>query len=303
MSEAFMNDFDQFTQSWWPYVISFIISIISAIRIYMGGSKCESSGRIEGKNVIITGGASGIGLETTKELSKRGANIILAIRNAEKGTKAVEEIKNFYQKAKVTVKILDMSEFSSIRAFAQQIIDEYEKIDILINNAGIIFHPYKRTSEGNELTFVTNYLGPFLLTHLLLPALNKSENGRVINVSAMAHFNAKLNLDNLNNEKNFNEKDAYAESKLALTMFTKHMAEQYKETKITFNSVSPGLVRDTKHTEKYSTLSKSFLTRLSVWPWMWLFLKSPRQGCQTIVYLAVEPTLHKVSGYYFRYTI
>ncbi|CAH1995558.1 unnamed protein product [Acanthoscelides obtectus] len=115
----------------------------------------------------------------------------------------------------------------------------------------------------------------------------------------MAHFNAKLNLDNLNNEKNFNEKDAYAESKLALTMFTKHMAEQYKETKITFNSVSPGLVRDTKHTEKYSTLSKSFLTRLSVWPWMWLFLKSPRQGCQTIVYLAVEPTLHKVSGYYF----
>ncbi|CAH1995552.1 unnamed protein product [Acanthoscelides obtectus] len=161
MSEAFMNDFDQFTQSWWPYVISFIISIISAIRIYMGGSKCESSGRIEGKNVIITGGASGIGLETTKELSKRGANIILAIRNAEKGTKAVEEIKNFYQKAKVTVKILDMSEFSSIRAFAQQIIDEYEKIDILINNAGIIFHPYKRTSEGNELTFVTNYLGKF----------------------------------------------------------------------------------------------------------------------------------------------
>ncbi|VEN57281.1 unnamed protein product [Callosobruchus maculatus] len=300
MDSAFIQDFDQFTQSWWPYVISFVISIVSAIRIYMGGTRCESSGRIDGKNIIITGGASGIGLETTKELAKRGANIILAIRNAEKGAKAIEEIKKFHQKAKVTMKILDMSEFSSIRCFAQQIIDEYEKIDILINNAGIIFHPYKKTSEGNELTFVTNYLGPFLLTHLLLPALNRSDNGRVINVSAMAHFNAKLNLDNINSEKYFSEKDAYAESKLALTMFTKHMAELYKDTKITFNSVSPGLVRDTGHTEKFSTLSKSFFTRMSVWPWMWLFLKSPRQGCQTIVYLAVEPTLHKVSGYYFR---
>nr|CAI5819148.1 unnamed protein product [Callosobruchus analis] len=117
----------------------------------------------------------------------------------------------------------------------------------------------------------------------------------------MAHFNAKLNLDNMNSEKHFSEKDAYAESKLALTMFTKHMAELYKGYKITFNSVSPGLVRDTGHTEKFSTLSKSFLTRMSVWPWMWLFLKSPKQGCQSIVYLAVEPTLHKVSGYYFRY--
>ncbi|CAH1163562.1 unnamed protein product [Phaedon cochleariae] len=298
--QEIFNDFENFTNSWWPYIISLIISIVSAIRIYVGGTFCESSNRIEGKNVIITGASSGIGLETAKELSKRGAHLILAVRNAEKGAKAIEEIKAINSKANVLVKLLDMSDFGNIRTFVDQIKDEYNKIDILINNAGTISDSHTITQDGNELTFVTNYLGPFLLTHLLLPLLNKSDdNGRVINVSALAHYNGKLKLETINSANNFNNHTAFAESKLALTIFTKHMARLFKDTKVTFNSVSPGLVRDTGHIAKYSSLGNSFLTKLSVYPWVWLFLKTPKQGCQSIVYLAVEPTLHNVSGYYF----
>ncbi|XP_018575648.1 retinol dehydrogenase 13-like [Anoplophora glabripennis] len=297
--QDFLKDFEIFSQSWWPYIITLFVTIISAIRIYIGGTYCDSSHQIVGKNVIITGGASGIGFETAKELAKRGGNIILAVRNAEKGRRAIERIKMLTPKANVVIKLLDVSEFSSIRDFADQIIKEYNRIDVLINNAGIIFHPYKKTSDGNELTFVTNYLGPFLLTHLLLSVLNNSDNGRVINVSALAHFNGKLKLDDFNSEKNFNEKEAFSQSKLALTMFTKYMAQLYKSTKITFNAVDPGLVRGTGHIEKYSTLGRSLITKISVLPWVWLFLKTPKQGCQSIVYLAVDPTLNNVSGYYF----
>lgn len=147
-------------------------------RIYIGGTYCDSTHRIDGKNVIITGGASGIGFETAKELAKRGilklifialfnikmfvgGNIILAVRNAEKGKRAIERIKTITPAANVVIKLLDVSEFSSIRNFTDQIKKEYGKIDVIINNAGIIFHPYKKTSDGNELTFVTNYLGKY----------------------------------------------------------------------------------------------------------------------------------------------
>ncbi|XP_056641126.1 retinol dehydrogenase 13-like [Diorhabda sublineata] len=294
-----MKDFEIFTNSWWPYVISLIISVISAIRFYVAGTYCESPARIDGKIVIITGSSSGIGFETAKELARRGANLILAVRNGERGLKAFEKIRQIKNDVKIQVKLLDVSEFTSIRNFVEQIRDEYEKVDVLINNAGIICDKSKSASEITDITFSTNYLGPFLLTHLLLPLLEKSENGRVINVSALAHFNGKLNLDDNVFCKNSTPHEAFAESKLALTIFTKHMAQLYKHTNITFNSVNPGLVRNTGHLANYSSFGKSFFTKLSVWPWIWLFLKTPYQGCQTIVYLAIEPKLHKVSGCYF----
>ncbi|CAG9838445.1 unnamed protein product [Diabrotica balteata] len=207
--DSLMSDFETFTNSWWPYIISLIISIISAIRFYVAGTYCESPVRIDGKTVIITGSSGGVGFETAKELVKRG---------------------------------------------------------------------------------------PFLLTHLLLPLLKKSDNGRVINISALAHFNGKLDLDF---GKNSAPLVAFADSKLALTMFTKYMAQLHNGAKITFNSVSPGLVRNTGHISNYSNLGTSFLTKFAVWPWLWLFLKTPYQGSQTVIYLAVEPKLHRVSGCYF----
>lgn len=158
--------------------------------------------------------------------------------------------------------------------------------------------------------------GPFKLTHLLLPLLNKSDNGRVVNITALAHFVGKINVDDINNLQNFNLREVYAQTKLCLVFFTKYMASLYKsiavpllqalakrsssaETNITFNSVSPGLVRGTEHLKR-SVLCNSVFARLVVWPFMWLFMKTPKQGCQTIVYAAVEPSLNNVSGVYLR---
>lgn len=145
----------------------------------------------------------------------------------------------------------------------------------------------------------TNYFGPFLLTHLLLPLLHKSENGgRVINMSALAHFTGQIHIDNLNG--NLTTQELFANSKLAITMMTKYMANRFKNlTNITFNSVSPGLVRGTSHL-KYSFKLENFMAKLSVWPWIWLFTKTPKQGCQSVVYLAVDPNLNDISGAYFR---
>lgn len=262
--------------------------------------------------------------------------MILACRNAVKGKKALDEIRSFCPDAKVVVKMLDVSSLSSIADFCKEIEAEYSRVDILINNAGIIFHPFQKTTEGHELTTATNYLGtsflkqrvmgvmskilagPFTLTHQLIPLLNKSENGRVINITALAHFVGKVDLNDLNNVKNFNLREVYASTKLCLVLFTKHMASLYKstlftlfglqknvlslftETNITFNSVSPGLVRGTDHL-KNSVLCSSFITKIILWPFMWLFMKTPKQGCQTIVYAAVEPSLNNVSGVYLRY--
>ncbi|KAJ3650197.1 hypothetical protein Zmor_021899 [Zophobas morio] len=296
--EQFFEQLEAAKACWWPYILSLILCLVGIIRRYIGGNYCPSENRIDGKIVIITGGSSGIGLATAKHLAKRGATIILAVRNAEQGKCALETLLTECPETNAIIKLIDLTDFVSIREFANQINLEYEKIDILINNAGIIFHPYKKTVDGNEITISTNYFGPFLLTHLLLNLLNNSDNGRVINVSAVAHLRGKINLDDLNSEKNFVEIEAFSQSKLALTMFTKHMASLLKYTHLTFNAVNPGLVRGTKHLRN-SKLTTSFPTKLSVWPWMWLFMKTPNQGCQTIVYTAVDPSLHNVSGCYF----
>lgn len=298
MYDIFTDDFETFINSWWPYILSICISIIYAIRFYVGGVDCVSRNRIDDKIIIITGSTSGIGLETAKDLISRGGHVILAVRNIDKANKIFEGIKKKNEKFKISVIQLDISDFFSIQSFAKRIIEEYEKIDVLINNAAVIFQPFQKTAEGNELTLVTNYLGPFLLTHLLLPLLNKSTNGRIINVSAVAHFTGKLKLDNLNMEKNFNEKDAFAQSKLALTIFTRYLASLLSKTKITCNSVCPGLVRGTGHLRNIF-LNGNKWSKIYLWPWIWLFLKTPKQGSQNIVYLAVEPSLFDITGCYF----
>ncbi|KAJ3638210.1 hypothetical protein MTP99_001612 [Tenebrio molitor] len=296
--DRFLEQLETAKTCWWPYIFTFFLFVLGAIRKYIGGTYCPSKNRIDGRVVVITGGSSGIGLVTAKELAKRGATIILAVRNAEKGKKAREVLLKSCPQANAIIKLVDLTDFVSIREFANQLTLEYEKIDALINNAGIIFHPYKRTVDGNEITITTNYFGPFLLTHLLLNLLSKSDNGRVINLSAVAHLRGKIKLDDLNSEENFVEIEAFSQSKLALTMFTKYMASLLKHTRITFNAVNPGLVRGTRHLRN-SRLTTSFITKLSVWPWMWLFMKTPYQGCQTVIYAAVDPFLANVSGCYF----
>lgn len=269
--------------------------------MYVAGSTCPPNLKATNKIILITGATSGIGLEVAKELVHRGATIILTGRCQEKLLCAMNLLKTIAPNANVHPEILDVSSIDNIRNFCKKLEIKYERIDVLINNAGTIFEPYRKTKDENlEITIATNYFGPFLLSHLLLPLLQKSSNGRIINMSSMAHYGANINLQNLNCEMHYNEKEVFGQSKLALILFSRHLTTllKAKKSKITINCVSPGLVRGTNHFAK-SPMQDSWMIRVSTLPWVWLFLKTAKQGCQTVVYAAIDPSINEYSGRYF----
>lgn len=181
--------------------------------------------------------------------------------------------------------------------------NDYKKVDILINNAGVTFVPYKKTADGFETHLQVNYLSHFLLTYLLLPLLKKSKQGRVINVSAHAYSGGKMNIDDPLGVGNmvpvYHARDAFSHSKLAIILWTTNMAKILKSTAITVNALTPGLVRGTKHM-RHSPIMRAFMCKCIMFPWMWLFMKKPILGAQTMVYLATQPTISTTTGAYFK---
>lgn len=147
----------------------------------------ENIGNLNGKNIIVTGGNSGLGFEAVKALSNKGAKVILACRNIEKGEQAKKSILEFDNKANIIVSKLDIADLDSIRQFSNQYKSDNTHLDVLINNAGIMMPPYELTKDGFESQMGTNHLGHFALTGLLLDILKKTPKSRVINVSSIAH--------------------------------------------------------------------------------------------------------------------
>jgi len=194
----------------------------------------------QGKTILITGATSGIGLEATKVLSEKGAKIILPVRNLEKGKRAEQEIKQRFNSADIELMELDISDFDSVRQFADEFTKKYSKLDLLLNNAGIMWTPERETSkQGQELQFATNHLGHFLLTGLILPLLKVTPNSRVVNQSSILHkktqgqnFEPTIYFDDLNFSKNFDTKKAYAQSKLANLLFTYELDRRLKQAGI-----------------------------------------------------------------------
>ena len=152
-----------------------------------GGSFNDKKTTLNGKTVIITGANTGIGKETAIDLAKRGARVILACRDLIRANEAAGEIRRVTGNGNVFVEILDLASFDSIRKFASKILAQEERIDILINNAGIMYCPKWKTKEGFEMQFGVNHLGHFLLTNLLLEKIKKSAPSRIVNVSSRAH--------------------------------------------------------------------------------------------------------------------
>lgn len=203
----------------------------------MGGQRCPNTNLIDKQIVIITGGNGGIGIEICKALAGRSAHIILACKDVEKAEKIIQIIKKEikYSIAKdcvIIAKYLDLRSFDNVKRFVKDFMNEYERLDILINNAGIIFHPNEKTIDGFEIHLQVNYLSHFLLTHLLINHLKKSHNGRIINVSAHAHATAKICYDDPLNigtwSTNFHPREAFAHSKLAIVLSTRYMAKLLK---------------------------------------------------------------------------
>lgn len=174
----------------------------------------------QGRLAIVTGANSGIGFQAARYLSRVGATVILACRNAEKSEAARARILSEHPLARIEMRILDVADVNSVRRFAEQFLDERTPLDLLINNAGVMAIPERRsTPQGFEMQFGTNHLGHFALTGLLLPALLVQSNSRVVTVSSIAHKGGKLHFDDLNAERSYDPRRAYQQSKLANLVF------------------------------------------------------------------------------------
>lgn len=192
----------------------------------------EDIADLSGKTVLITGGNSGIGLEAARVLSLKNAEVVLTARSIENGKKAVDRIKSEIPSANVSWMALDLADLPSVKAFSQAFHDRYAKLDILLNNAGVMY-PATRTvtKDGFELQFGTNHLGHFALTALLLDLLKKTPQARVVTQSSIAHtMIGNVHLQDLNWEKSYSRTKAYAQSKLANLLFTYELDGRLKKS-------------------------------------------------------------------------
>jgi NAD(P)-dependent dehydrogenase (short-subunit alcohol dehydrogenase family) len=172
-----------------------------------------------GRTVIITGANSGLGKVSSLELARKGAIVVMAVRNSTKGTEVANDMKHHIPDADIRVRKLDLSSLASVRTFAEMIGSEFPALDTLINNAGVMRTPYLKTADGFEMQLGTNYLGHFALTSLLLPLLQKGDQPRVVTVSSTEHKPGHMHFDDLMSEKRYAPRRAYQQSKLANTLF------------------------------------------------------------------------------------
>ncbi|CAH8491292.1 unnamed protein product [Dicrocoelium dendriticum] len=271
---------------------------------------CTAPGRLDGKLAVVTGASTGIGEVTAAELARRGCKVIMACRDLKRAQAAVDRILDKYGPSKpdsvklnvadssviqylsvvqpdqLVVEMLDLASLQSVREFASRISSKYDKLDYLINNAGIIQTKIKKSVDGFELTLATNHLGPFLLTELLTPMLKRAAPSRIINVSSMVHYNAKVWKPNLFiPEKEYSDLTAYNWSKLANVMHAKELSRRLQGTGVTAVSLHPGIVK-TELARDLSGAFSMFLMKLvkplQITPW---------QGAQTTLYTVLTKSL------------
>ncbi|MCO6512667.1 MAG: SDR family oxidoreductase [Aridibacter famidurans] len=181
----------------------------------------------EGRVAIVTGSSSGIGEEAAKVLAGKGAEVVIAVRNLEKGEGAKQRILKKYPNARLHLMELDLADLSSVRRFADDFKAGFQRLDLLINNAGVMVPPYSKTKDGFELQFGTNHLGHFVLTARLFDLLKRTDGSRIVNVSSGAHRMGKLDFEDLNWEKrDYSAWTAYGDSKIANLYFTRELASR-----------------------------------------------------------------------------
>lgn len=248
------------------------------------------------KHILITGGNTGIGFATATALAKEENTIILACRNISKANEAIQQIKNKTSNSEIYALECDLSHLDSIRTCAQEYKKQFGKLDLLINNAGLVTDKLQFTKDGFELQFGVNHLGHFLLTTELIELLLKSEEARIINVSSGAHYRGKINFDSFEGEighDRYNGMAAYSQSKLANVLFTKELAIRYPN--IISHSLHPGVVG----TSIAAKNDNSKLWKI-VWKVFSPFMLSPDKGARTSIYLATSKEPLKINGRYFQ---
>ena len=252
-------------------------------------------GSLDGKVAVITGGNSGIGLETAVALARDGAHVVITSRNPQRGATALAEIEA-RSGGSAEVMALDLTSFASVRGFAKAFGDAHDRLDILVNNAGVILKQRHVTEDGHETQFQTNHLGHFLLTDLLREQLGASAPARVVVVASDAHRFAPggLKFDDLESTRKYRAFRTYGRTKLMNILFTRELARRLEGTGVTANAVHPGFVA--------SRFSRDGDTGFMGNVGMVLgrpFAHSPEIGAQTSIYVASSPQLDGVTGQYF----
>ena len=241
-----------------------------------------------GKTVLITGANSGTGFETARELAGKNAKVIMAVRNLEKGNEAATKIKQAFPNADISVMKLDLSSLASVKKFAANFIAKHGKLDILINNAGVMVPPYSKTEDGFELQFGTNHLGHFALTGLLIGLLLKTENSRIVTMSSMAHKSGKVDFGDLHREKKYKKMESYGQSKVANLFFTYELQRKLESigSKTIAVAAHPGWA-----VTNLSQYHKGFALMAP------LLGQSALQGAWPLLFAATDPTV-KGGDYY-----
>ncbi len=243
--------------------------------------------------IAITGANSGIGLVCTRELAREGAHVLMICRSQSRGEAARQQILKQVPDAHLSLHLCDLASQTSILACAQALTSTYGYLDGLINNAGAMFGERRLTAEGLEQTLALNHIGPFLLTHYLLPLLRQGEWKRIVNVNSEAHrFIRHIDWDNWQGAKQYGEFKAYGLAKLANLYFTRELSGRLRAEGITVNAVHPGFV-DTGFGKE-----GSWGVRLLM-PLMKLLAVSPEKGAETPLYLTRSQAVEAATGQYF----
>jgi retinol dehydrogenase 14 len=240
------------------------------------------------KVCIVTGSSSGLGKATALSLAKLGATVILACRDKQRGQAALEEIRAMSGNESLDLMLVDLAAQDSVRRMADEFLKRYDRLDVLINNAGVFKNERALTADGLETMFATNHLGAFMLTNLLLDRLKANAPSRILTISAPS--TTPLNFDDLQGAQKFNAFEAFGASKMCNLLFTYELARRLAGTQASANAIHPGLV-------------KSQIMREATAPVRWLtYLMSsaPEKAARVPVYYASSSEVEGVSGKFFK---
>jgi NAD(P)-dependent dehydrogenase (short-subunit alcohol dehydrogenase family) len=247
-----------------------------------------------GKTCLVTGGNSGIGKETALGLARMGARVVLVCRSQQKGEQAMADIRREVGSPPLDLLIADISSFGSVRALAAQVQQRYQRLDVLINNAGAAVPQRRLSADGIEMTVAGNHLGAALLTFLLLDLLKSSAPSRIVNVSSEAHRSARLDMNDLQFQtRKYRAIGAYGQSKLLMNAFTFELARRLEGSGVTANCLHPGVVATNIWPADGAMMFKILIALARP------FMRNAKQGAEVSLYLATAPQVAQVTGQYF----
>jgi retinol dehydrogenase-12 len=241
---------------------------------------------------LVTGATDGIGKVTATELARSGYSVVLAARNEAKAASVTREIVASTGNRDVAYLTADLASLAQVHRLADAFAVRYPRLDVLINNAGVVMPRRVLTEDGYETTFQVNYLAPFYLTQLLRNELEKSPQGRVVNLSSSVYRAGKFDPDDLQRERRYSTIGAYAASKLCVLLFTIELAHRVRPTRVTANAAHPGIVRTPMMRGAEGVFRAISLAALP-------FSRSPERGAATSLFLARSPEVAQASGQYF----